>query len=296
MTPAPSTQETAGPSGSGALALIRRELAASLLMRTGLFGLILVFSTALIGPLLISHDPDTIDLSARLSGPTLRHWLGTDELGRDILARVLSGARISLTLGVSIALISCVLGTITGCYVGLRGGWLDTVAMRAVDILLSLPGLVLAMAFTAALGPSLTNATLALTLITTPGLIRLARGQALMLRNEPYVEASLLYGGSRWHVMITHVIPNAAPAIIVQTTLSVGAIILAAAALSFLGLGAQPPTAEWGAMVASGRNFLTIQPLYPLAPGLAILVTAVSFNLLGDGLNDALNPRREGQL
>lgn len=167
--------------------------------------------------------------------------------------------------------------------------------MRLIDIILSLPGLVLAMAFTAALGPSLFNATLALALIATPGMVRLARGQALTLRNEGYVEAAKLTGGSGWHILIRHIVPNAASAIVVQSTLSIGTIILAAAALSFLGLGAQPPTAEWGAMVATGRNYLTVHPLYPVAPGLAILLTATGFNLLGDGLNDALNPRREGK-
>lgn len=275
--------------------LIRQELAVSALMKFGLGLVVFMLLVGVFGPYFAPYDPATLNLSARLSGPSAAHWFGTDELGRDILSRLLHGARLSLALGVFIVTVSVTIGTLLGCYVGLKGGWTDTVVMRLIDVVLSLPGLVLAMAFTAALGPSLFNATLALAIIATPGMVRLARGQALALRNEGYVEASILYGGSSWHALFRHIIPNAAPAIIVEATLSIGSIILAAAALSFLGLGAQPPTAEWGAMVASGRNYLTVQPLYPIIPGLAILLTATGFNLLGDGLNDALNPRREGK-
>lgn len=280
---------------SRSLGLVLDELAGSPLMKlgTGLVGLALF--TALIGPLLAPYDPTAIDLDVRLQGPSAAHWLGTDELGRDLLSRLLHGARVSLAIGVSIVALSATLGTLIGSYAGLKGGWVDAMIMRATDVVLSLPGLVMAMAFTAALGPSLFNATLALAFVATPGMIRLARGQALTVRSEAYVEASQLYGASALHILLRHIIPNAAPALTVQATLSVGAIILAAAALSFLGLGAQPPTAEWGAMVANGRNYLTIHPLYPIAPGLAILLTATGFNLLGDGLNDALNPRREGR-
>lgn len=275
--------------------LITAELAGSALMKLGLILVSFMLFIGLFGPLLAPYDPNQIDLSVRLAPPSLDHWFGTDELGRDLLSRILHGARLSLLLGISIVSLSATIGTLLGCFVGMKGGWIDMIVMRFIDIILSLPGLVLAMAFTAALGPSLFNATLALALIATPGMVRLARGQALTLRNEGYVEAARLHGGSAWHVLTRHVVPNAAPAIVVQSTLSIGTIILAAAALSFLGLGAQPPTAEWGAMVANGRNYLTVHPLYPVLPGLAILLTATGFNLLGDGLNDALNPRREGK-
>lgn len=276
------------------LRLILDELAGSPLMKVGAALVALAVLTALLGPVLAPYDPTAIDLASRLQGPSAAHWLGTDELGRDLLSRLLHGARISLGIGVSIVALSATLGTLIGAYAGLKGGWVDAVIMRMTDVVLSLPGLVMAMAFTAALGPSLFNATLALAFVATPGMIRLARGQALTVRSEAYVEASQLYGAPSHHILLRHIIPNAAPALVVQATLSVGAIILAAAALSFLGLGAQPPTAEWGAMVATGRNYLTIHPLYSIAPGLAILMTATGFNLLGDGLNDALNPRREG--
>ncbi|MEM1104989.1 MAG: ABC transporter permease subunit [Pseudomonadota bacterium] len=280
---------------SRSLGLIFDELAGSPLMRLGAVLVATAIIAALVGPLVAPYDPTAIDLDVRLQAPSMAHWLGTDELGRDLLSRLLHGARISLAIGVSIVALSASVGTLIGAYAGLKGGWLDAAIMRATDVVLSLPGLVMAMAFTAALGPSLFNATLALAFVATPGMVRLARGQALTVRSEAYVEASQLYGAPSRHILLRHIIPNAAPALIVQATLSVGAIILAAAALSFLGLGAQPPTAEWGAMVANGRNYLTIHPAYPIAPGLAILVTATGFNLLGDGLNDALNPRREGR-
>lgn len=280
---------------SRTLTLIADELATSLLMKVGLGLVSVALLLAVFGPVFAPYDPTAINLDERLHGPSWAHWLGTDELGRDVLSRLLHGARVSLAIGVSIVAIAASIGTVVGCFAGLKGGWIDAIIMRLTDVVLSLPGLVMAMAFTAALGPSLFNATLALAFVATPGMIRLARGQALRVRSEAFVEASTLYGASTAHLLLRHIIPNAAPALIVQATLQIGAIILAAAALSFLGLGAQPPTSEWGAMVASGRNYLTIHPTYPIAPGLAILLTATGFNLLGDGLNDALNPRREGR-
>lgn len=245
---------------------------------------------AIIGPLIAPYDPTGVDVFNRLAPPSSDHWLGTDELGRDILSRLLHGARLSLVIGVSITMICATLGTILGSLVGLVGGRLDQIAMRFVDVWMSLPGLVLAIAISAALGPSLFNAALALAIIAAPGYLRLARGEALALRSSKFIDAARLYGTPTWMILLRHILPNILPALMVAATLSVGTVILAAAALSFLGLGAQPPTPEWGAMVASGRSYIVSHPWYPIAPGLAILLTAAGFNILGDGLNDVLNP------
>ncbi|HET7412100.1 MAG TPA: D,D-dipeptide ABC transporter permease [Pararhizobium sp.] len=259
-------------------------------------GIILVVLFIMItAPWIAPYDPNRLDLLHRLARPSLAHFFGTDEVGRDIFSRVLWGARTSVTVGLAIVGISMSFGTVIGAFSGLVGGRTDTLIMRFMDVVLSFPSFVMAMALAAALGPDLINAMLAIAVVRIPFYVRLARGQALSLRSKPYVKAALSFGAPRTQIVRRHIMPNAMAPIIVQATLDIGLAILTAAALSFIGLGAQQPTAEWGAMVATGRDYLLDQWWYPTFPGLAILVTAVGFNLLGDGLRDIFDPRMRGR-
>jgi peptide/nickel transport system permease protein len=253
--------------------------------------MLLVFTCMLLAPHIAPYDPNAIALRERLASPSLAHPFGTDEVGRDLLSRVIFGARASVGVGLSIVGISMSIGTLIGAFSGLVGGRTDTVIMRFMDVLLSFPPLVMAMALAAALGPSLFNAMLAIAVVRIPFYVRLARGQALGLRERPYVKAAVTFGASPLAIVRRHILPNAMAPIIVQSTLDIGVAILTASALSFIGLGAQQPTAEWGAMVSTGRQFLLDQWWYPTFPGLAILVTAGGFNLFGDGLRDILDPK-----
>jgi len=257
--------------------------------------MILVIFVMIFAPVVATHDPYKVNLVERLARPGAEYWFGTDEAGRDLFSRVVYGARASVGVGLAIVAIAMTTGTIIGSFSGLVGGTTDTIVMRVMDVILSFPSLVLSMALAAALGPSLMNAMLAVAVVRIPFYVRLARGQALSLRERAYVKAAVTFGSSTWHIAVRHIIPNALSPIIVQTTLDLGGAILTAAALSFLGLGAQQPTAEWGAMVSQGRNFLLDQWWYSTFPGLAILITAIGFNLLGDGLRDILDPRTEGE-
>ncbi len=257
----------------------------------GIVILLLALAAMAFAPYIAPFDPYAIDLRARLSAPGAMHWFGTDEVGRDLFSRVIYGARASVGVGFAIVGIAATCGTIVGCFTGMVGGRTDTVIMRVMDVILSFPSLVLSMALAAALGPSLFNAMLAVAFVRIPFYVRLARGQALSLRERAYVKAALTFGAPTGQILRRHIAPNAMSPIIVQATLDLGGAILTAAALSFIGLGAQQPTAEWGAMVSTGRNFLLDQWWYPTFPGLAILVTATGFNLFGDGLRDVLDPR-----
>ncbi|NLY63446.1 MAG: D,D-dipeptide ABC transporter permease [Alcaligenaceae bacterium] len=263
------------------------------MMMVGLFIITLVCLAAILAPVLAPYNPDVINLRARLQAPSPEHFFGTDEVGRDIFSRVLYGGQQSIGVGIFVAFVASFIGTVIGCFSGIFGKWVDTVVMRIMDVMLSVPSLVLTMALAAALGPSLFNAMLAITLVRIPYYVRLARGQTLGIREMVYVKAARTFGASRTHIVSWHVIRNALPPIIVQTTLDIGNAILMAAALGFIGLGAQQPTAEWGAMVASGRNFLIDQWWYSTFPGLAILITAIGFNLLGDGVRDMLDPKQK---
>lgn len=259
----------------------------------GLGIIIFMCLAALLAPVLAPYNPDVINLRARLQPPSMAHWFGTDEVGRDIFSRVLYGGQQSIGVGLFVAFVASFIGTIIGCFSGIFGKWVDTTIMRIMDVMLSVPSLVLTMALAAALGPSLFNAMLAITLVRVPYYVRLARGQTLGIREMVYVKAAQTFGASRHHIVQWHVIRNALPPIIVQTTLDIGNAILMAAALGFIGLGAQQPTAEWGAMVSAGRNFLIDQWWYSTFPGLAILITAIGFNLLGDGVRDMLDPKQK---
>ncbi|MCG8709568.1 D,D-dipeptide ABC transporter permease [Brenneria sp. 4F2] len=246
-------------------------------------------------PWLTPQDPNAIDLAARLQAPSAQHWFGTDEVGRDLFSRVLIGSQQSVAAGLAVVLFSGIIGSLLGCFSGVLGGWADALIMRIMDIMLSIPSLVLTMALAAALGPSLFNAMLAIAIVRIPFYVRLARGQTLVVRQWAYIHAAKIFGATRWHLISWHVLRNALPPLIVQASLDIGTAILMAATLGFIGLGAQQPTAEWGAMVANGRNYVLDQWWYCTFPGLAILITAVGFNLFGDGLRDLLDPKSGGR-
>jgi peptide/nickel transport system permease protein len=294
LTPGPPPA-VAAATGRIDFAYIWYQLRGSPLTLVGLCIILFVLLVMLLAPWISPYDPNALDLRARLAAPSAMHWLGADQVGRDLLSRIIWGSRVSVTVGIAIVFISMSIGTLLGAFSGLVGGKTDTAIMRFMDVLLSFPSFVMAMALAAALGPDLINAMLAIAVVRIPFYVRLARGQALSLRERAYVKAAVTFGASKRQIVLRHIIPNAMAPIIVQSTLDIGGAILTAAALSFIGLGAQQPTAEWGAMVSSGRDFLLDQWWYPTFPGLAILVTAVGFNLLGDGLRDIFDPRLKGK-
>lgn len=250
---------------------------------------------ALFGPWLSPFDPSAQELALRLEGPTGAHWFGLDELGRDIFARVLAGARISLLVGIVVVGVSSVIGILLGSIAGYFGGRIDEAISRVVDILLAFPGLLLAIALVAVLGPSLTNVVLALSMIGWVGYARLVRGQVLRSRELEFVQAARALGASTPRILLRHVIPTTLPAVTVQATLGMGGAILAEAALSFLGLGVQPPTPSWGTMLNYGRGHLLDAPHLTVFPGLAIAILVLGFNFLGDGLRDVLDPATRGR-
>lgn len=246
---------------------------------------------ALLAPVLAPYNPSQPNPVERLQPPSVAHPMGTDELGRDILSRVIWGARASVGAGVLVTVIAATVGLFIGSAVGYLGGWVDALVMRIMDIILSFPSLVLAMALAAALEPSLTSAMLAVAFVRIPLYTRLARGQALSLRERHFVRAARTFGSSNAWIILRHILPGTVPTIVVQATLGIGEAVLIASSLSFIGLGAQPPMAEWGAMVATGRRFLLEQWWLATFPGLAIFITTIAFNLAGDGLRDLLDPR-----
>jgi peptide/nickel transport system permease protein len=248
-----------------------------------------------LGPWLAPFDPSTQELALRLEGPTGLHWFGLDELGRDIFARVLSGARISLLVGLVVVGVSATVGIAMGAVAGYFGGRIDEAISRLIDILLAFPGLLLAIALVAVLGPSLTNVVLALSLIGWVGYARLVRGQVLRTRELEFVQAARALGATTSRILTRHVIPTTLPAVTVQATLGMGGAILAEAALSFLGLGVQPPTPSWGTMLNYGRGHLLDAPHLTVFPGVAIAILVLGFNFLGDGLRDALDPATAGR-
>lgn len=292
---APEGHDAAAAPGLFDIRYIWHQISRSPLTLAGLAIIVAVLAVMALAPVISPYDPNALDLRSRLAAPSAAHWLGTDQVGRDLLSRIIWGARVSVTVGVAIVFISMSIGTVIGAFSGLVGGRTDVAIMRLMDVLLSFPSFVMAMALAAALGPDLVNAMLAIAVVRIPFYVRLARGQALSLRERPYVKAATTFGASRLQIVRRHIVPNALAPIIVQSTLDIGSNILLAAALSFIGLGAQQPTAEWGAMVSDGRNFLLDQWWYPTFPGFAILITAVGFNLLGDGLRDIFDPRLRGR-
>ncbi|WP_347241186.1 nickel transporter permease [Thermus sp.] len=246
--------------------------------------------TAAFGPALVG-DPLAQNLAERLKPPSPAHPLGTDQLGRDVLSRVVHGARISLGVGFGVVLLASALGVGVGLLAGGLGGAWDNLLMRLTDIFFAFPSLILAMAIAAALGPNLANTVLAVALVTWPIYARLVRAQALALREREFVEAARALGAGQGRVLLRHLLPNSLTPVLVQASYEVGGAILTAAGLSFIGFGAQPPTPEWGAMVAETRNYMAEAPWAATAPAVAILLTVLAFNLLGDGLRDVLDPR-----
>jgi len=258
--------------------------------RVGAAIVLVVVVAAVFGPAVAPFDPATQEMALRLDGPTGLHWFGLDELGRDIFTRVLYGARISLLVGIVVVGVSATVGIAMGAIAGYFGGRVDETISRVIDILLAFPGLLLAIALVAVLGPSLTNVVMALTLIGWVGYARLVRGQVLRAREFEFVQAARALGATTPRILLRHVIPTTLPAVTVQATLGMGAAILNEASLSFLGLGVQPPTPSWGTMLNYGRGHLLDAPHLTIFPGVAIAVLVLGFNFLGDGLRDALDP------
>jgi len=253
---------------------------------------LLAVLAALLGPWVTPFDPSSQELALRLARPTVHHPFGLDELGRDILSRVLAGARISLIVGITVVGISTLVGVLLGSVAGYFGGWVDDAISRSVDVLMAFPGILLAIALVAVLGPSLRNVVFALSVIGWVGYARLVRGQVLRAREFEFVQAARALGASTGRILLRHVIPTTLPAVMVQATLGMAGAILAEAALSFLGLGVQPPTPSWGTMLNGGRLHLLDAPHLTIFPGAAIALLVLGFNFLGDGLRDVLDPKR----
>ena len=254
--------------------------------------LLLVLVLALLAPWLAPYDPMATSWSAVRKAPSAAHWFGTDEVGRDLMSRVIWGARASLSAGLVAVLIAVAVGLPLGMVAGYVGGWIDMLIGRLTDAMLAIPFLILAIALAAFLGPSLSNAMIAIGVTATPIFVRLARGQVLQARAEDWVEAARAVGNPRTRILVRHVLPNILPPVLVQATLTIASAIIAEASLSFLGLGQQPPAPSWGSMLNTAQRFLTQAPWMALFPGVAIFVTVLAFNLFGDALRDALDPKR----
>ncbi len=246
---------------------------------------------AIAAPLIAPHSPSETDFNVLLAHPSANHLLGTDELGRDIFSRLIWGARASIQAGVLATLLAMVIAVPIGLVAGYYRGWIDPVIARLTDVVLAFPFLILAVGLAAILGPSLTNATIALGVGSAPGLVRIARGEALALREEDYVRAAVANGASDATIIARHIVPNMLSTLLVQATLIIPGAIIGEAALSFLGLGVQPPTPSWGTMLADAQSYITSAPRLAVYPGIAIFLCTLSFNLFGDGLRDVLDPR-----
>ena len=257
----------------------------------GCLALSLLIGTAVLAPALAPHDPARQDLTRDLQLFSAEHPLGTDKLGRDILSRTIFGSRVSLLVGASTVLISLSIGLLVGSLSGYYGGWLDLLLMRAVDVLMAFPGILLAIAFSAVLGPGLDHVILALCLIGWTGYARLVRGEILSLKEKEYIQAARAMGCRPARVIVRHLVPNLLPPLLIQATFGLAGAIIAEGSLSFLGLGVEPPTPSWGSMLNEGRQFLLVAPHLTTYPGLAIMLTVLGLNLLGDGLQNRLDCR-----
>jgi peptide/nickel transport system permease protein len=286
-TPRSRLQAGLGRAYVGWLSFRRNPLAMA-----GLAIVVLLVLAAAFAPWIAGHDPFEQNLPRRLLPPgTPGHLLGTDELGRDILARILHGARITLAIVALVTVMVAPVGLLVGTVAGYAGGWVDAALMRVTDVFLAFPRLILALAFVAALGPGIENAVIAIAITAWPPYARIARAETLTIRNADYISAVRLQGAGPLRIVLRHVVPLCLASVIVRVTLDMAGIILTAAGLGFLGLGAQPPSPEWGAMISSGRRFLLEQWWVATVPGAAIFLVSLGFNLLGDGLRDVLDPK-----
>ena len=286
--PAPS-RPADSPTVNALRLLVRHRLA--------MFGAVLValeVGLAVLAPWIAPHEPNRMDYKAVLSGPTAEHPLGTDDLGRDLFSRTLYGARLSLQVGLVAVLVAVALGVPLGLVSGYLGGFFDESVMRVVDAVMALPALVLALTISAVLGPGIWNATIAIAVVAAPTYTRLVRGQVLSVKENDYVLAAQCIGAPTWVVLLRHILPNVFSPVIVQASLGVGFAIILEASLSFIGLGAQPPTPSWGNMVQVGFQYLEIAPWFVLVPAVAIFLAVLGFNMLGDGLRDTLDPKSHG--
>jgi peptide/nickel transport system permease protein len=269
-----------------------RALFANKAALAGLVLVALLVLAAAAAAVLAPYDPNAQDLARRLAAPSAQHWLGTDALGRDILSRLLYGSRVTLWIVASIAATVPLAGLVIGCLAGLAGGIVDAVLMRAADVFLAFPRLILALALVAAMGPGLSHAMFAIALAAWPPYARLARAETLAIRARDFIAAARLQGASEARILMRHIAPLCLPSLVVRASLDMAGVILTAAGLGFLGLGAAPPQAEWGAMIAVGRRFMLDQWWVAAAPGIAIALATLAFNLLGEGLRDVLDPRQ----
>ncbi|MBU2511003.1 ABC transporter permease [bacterium] len=287
-TPASAFQAKAGHVYTRLLVFKSNQLAI-----LGLLIVVMLLVTALFAPLIAPYDPLATDLANRLQPLSSEHWFGTDEMGRDIFSRIIWGARLTLYVVGLVAIIAAPVGILVGTIAGYHGGWLDTVLMRITDIFLAFPKLILALAFVAALGPGIENAIIAISITSWPPYARIARAETITIRNSVFIDAIRVQGAGPLRIVIRHIMPLCLSSLIVRVTLDMAGIILTAAGLGFLGLGAQPPSPEWGAMTSSGRSYILDHWWLITMPGLAIFVVSLAFNLLGDGLREVLDPKGE---
>ncbi len=276
--------------GTGLLDSLKDMLIANKAAMAGLVVIVLIALMAILAPLIAPYDPYLVSLKERLNPPSLTHLLGTDEIGRDMLTRVMYGGRVSLMIGLVPSFLSLVIGSTLGLIAGYYGGKVDGFIMRLADVMLAFPSLLLAMVVMYILGATLLNLFIALSIINWAGTARVVRAQTLALKEKEFIEAARSMGVSRLKIMFRHILPNCVPSLIVLFTLDIPAAILSESSLSFLGVGAQPPTASWGLMISAGKKFAYQCPWLVLAPGVAILLITLAFNFLGDGLRDAMDP------
>lgn len=268
-----------------------KKLAKNKAAMVGAFIVLIFIVLAILAPWIAPHDPLDIQMANKLQTPSAEHWFGTDDKGRDILSRILYGARISLTVGIVSTVIGAIVGVFLGIIAGFYGRWIDSLIMRICDVLLAFPGILLALAIVSVLGPSTFNVILAVAFFAVPTFARIVRGSTLSVKKLEYIDAIRAMGSSDGRIIFKHILPNIVSPIIVQATLYIASAIIIASALSFLGMGTQPPTPEWGMMLSQGRSYVAQAPHLTLFPGLVILVVVIGFNLFGDGLRDALDPK-----
>ncbi|WP_410010417.1 ABC transporter permease [Phyllobacterium sp. A18/5-2] len=275
-----------------ALGAVFKRLSSDVSSCFGLVVIAILVLSAIFSPWIATHDPNLVNLPNALRAPDAVNWFGTDELGRDIFSRIVHGTRITLSIITIVSIVVGPVGLLVGTTAGYFGGWCDTVMMRITDIFLSFPGLILSLAFVAALGAGLENAIIAIALTSWPPIARLARAETLTFRSADYISAARMQGASSIRIIVKSIMPMCLPSVLVRITLSMATVILTAAGLGFLGLGAQPPLPEWGAMIATGRRYMLDSWWLVAFPGMAILLVSLAFNLLGDGLRDALDPKQ----